>query len=420
MTSIGSAAEQRPKKGFDTFSSLRNRDYRYLWIGILFNMGGQWVQQVTLGWLVWELSDSAMLVGITAGIRSLPFLFMGPLGGVIADRLDRRRLLMLIQIVMSVGAVLFAAVVALEWVRVWHALLFSFVMGCGFAMTVPVRQALIANTVPREQLGNAVALSAMAANGSRIFGPALGGVLIVAFGAAGNFLLQAALFLCMVAITIPMKTPFRDTTSEIHTSALRSLKEGIRHVWVDKTLLGLIILSFIPSVFVLPIIHILPVFTDEVLHAKANIYGYLVASYGVGGLVATGMLAAFGEMICSGWLGIIALTGAAFFVALLSQSNLPVFAFLLLSLIGFSMMMFRVNNNTLVQMLSPDRLRGRILSIYHIDHALTPLASSFMGVIADLFSAPAAMAMSGVAGLVSIVLLMGVVKEIRNLRSVHV
>jgi MFS family permease len=412
-------AQQKRKKSFDTFSSLRNKDYCYLWTGSLFNKGGQWIQQVTLGWLVWELSGSAMMVGITAGLRSLPFILMGPLGGVVADRVDRRRLLMTVQIVIAAVAVLFAIVVALDWVRVWHAMLFSFIMGCGFAMNMPVRQALIANTVPREELGNAIALNAMAGNASRVIGPALGGVLIVAFGAAGNFLLQAGLFLCMVATIIPMKTPFRDDTSVMKTSVLRSLKEGIQYVWVDKTLFGLMILSFIPSLFVMPIVHILPVFTDTVLHAKANIYGYLVASFGVGGLLATLMLASFGTIIRSGWLGIIAITCATLFVIPLSQSSLPWVAFLLLAAIGFLMMMFRVNNNTLVQMLSPDQLRGRVMSIYHIDLALMPLASSVLGIIADVFSTPTAMATSGIIGLASIILLIGSVKEIRDLRSVH-
>jgi MFS family permease len=125
-------------------------------------------------------------------------------------------------------------------------------------------------------------------------------------------------------------------------------------------------------------------------------------------------------MIRSGWLGIIAITCATLFVIPLSQSGSPWVALLLLSAIGFLMMMFRVNNNTLVQMLSPDQLRGRVMSIYHIDHALTPLASSVLGIMADVFSAPAAMAASGIIGLVSIILLMGSVKEIRDLRGVHI
>ena len=122
---------------------------------------------------------------------------------------------MITQTVMAAVALLFAAVVALGWVRVWHAMLFSFVMGCGFAMTAPVRQSLIANTVPIKELGNAIALNSTAVNSTRIVGPAVGGVLIVTVGVAGNFLLQAGLYLCMVAVIFPMKVPYRDIISSV-------------------------------------------------------------------------------------------------------------------------------------------------------------------------------------------------------------
>ena len=417
MTYVGSKSSQKGKKGFSTFSSLHNINYRYLWIGNLFNTGGLWIQQVTISWLVWELSGSATMVGIASGLRFVPFIFLGPLGGVAADRLDRRRLLIITQVLMSAAAVVFALVVALDWVRVWHALVFSFVMGCGFTLNMPVRQSLIANTVPLEELGNAIALNATAVNASRIIGPAAGGVLIVAFGAAGNFLLQAGLYLCMVAVIFPMKAPYRDSGSASKASAFGSLKEGIRYVWGNRTLLGLVIFSFIPSLFVMPILQIMPVFTEKVLHAKADVYGYLMASFGVGGLLATLTMASFGSSIRSGWMGIAALSSAAIMVILLSQSNLPWIAFLLLAAVGFSIMTFKVNNNTLVQILAPDALRGRILSIYQLDHAITPLSYSLLGGCADLFSAPTAMAVSGTLGLVLIAALMAGMKQIRELRK---
>jgi MFS family permease len=150
VTTIGSEASQKRKKGFSTFSSLRNIDYRYLWIGNLFNTGGLWIQQVTIGWLVWELSGSAALVGIAAGLRFVPFIFLGPLGGVAADRLDRRRLLMITQTVMAAAAVVFAVVVALDWVRVWHAMMFSFVMGCGFTLNMPLLSTPVVLSDPRQ------------------------------------------------------------------------------------------------------------------------------------------------------------------------------------------------------------------------------------------------------------------------------
>ncbi len=417
MARIGSEVPQKRPKGIGTFASLRNTNYLYLWIGNLFNTAGLWIQQVTIGWLVWELSGSASLVGIASSLRFLPFLFIGPLGGVAADCMDRRRLLMITQTVMAAAAVLFALVVALDWVRVWHAMVFSLVMGCGFAMNSPVRQSLIANTVPIEELGNAIALNAAAINATRIIGPAAGGVLIVAFGVAGNFLLQAGLYLCMVAVIFPMKTPYRDTLSVSQASALRSLKEGIRYVWHEKTMFGLIMLSLIPSLFIMPILQIMPAFTEEVLHAKADTYGYLMASFGVGALLATLTMASFGSVIRSGWLGIAALLSAAIFVILFSQSTLLWAAFSLLAALGYSQLTFRVNNNTLVQLLAPDPLRGRVMAIYQIDHAVMPLASFALGVCADLSSVPASMAASGVLCLVVMGVLMASVKPIRDLRK---
>jgi MFS family permease len=318
---------------------------------------------------------------------------------------------------MAAAAVLFAIVVALDWVRVWHAMVFSFMMGCGFAMNMPVRQSLIANTVPLKELGNAIALNATAVNATRIIGPAVGGVLIVAFGAAGNFLLQAGLYLCMVAVIFPMKVPYRDTMSASKTSALRSLKEGIQYVWGNKTMFGLMMLSFIPSLFLMPILQIMPAFASEVLHARANIYGYLMASFGIGGLLATLIMASFGSIIRSGWLGIVALSSSAIFVILFSQSTHLWVAFFSLAAVGFSQLTFRINNNTLVQTLAPDSLRGRVMSIYQLDHALIPLASSALGVCADIFSAPTAIAASGILGLVLTVVLMASVKQIQDLRK---
>jgi MFS family permease len=129
MAHVGAEAIEKRREDFHPFSSLRNTDYRYLWIGNLFNTAGLWIQQVTIGWLVWELSGSATMVGIVSGLRFVPFIFVGPIGGVAADRIDRRHLLMITQTLMAVAAVLFAAMVVLEWVCVWHAMVFSFVMG---------------------------------------------------------------------------------------------------------------------------------------------------------------------------------------------------------------------------------------------------------------------------------------------------
>jgi MFS family permease len=237
----------------------------------------------------------------------------------------------------------------------------------------------------------------------------------VAFGAAGNFLLQAALYLCMVAIIFPMRVPYRDTASASDASVLRNLQEGLQYVWGDKTLFGLMILGIIPALFVMPVFQILPAFTDHVLHAQANMYGYLMAVLGLGGLLGAFTMASFGGSIRNGWLGIIALLSASFFVILFSQSSQPWMAFVLLPMIGLSMMVFRVNNNTLVQILAPDELRGRVMSIYLMDQALMPLGSAMLGACADVFSITDAIVGSGILGLAVMFTVMASVKQMRDL-----
>lgn len=414
-----SEPQQNDQQG-GTFASLRHADYRLLWVGNLLNMGGFWIQQVTVSWLVWELSHSATMVGVAAAFRSAPFLFMGPLGGVAADRLDRRRMLMGLQLILAAAAALFALLVAMGLVRVWHAMVFSFIMGSGLAINMPLRQALIASTVPRGDFGNAIALNAVAGNASRLAGPAAGGLLILAVGMAGNFLLQAILYLAMVAIIMPMKLPYRTTGPVRKGSALSSLKEGVRYVWNDRTLLGLVALSFIPALFVVPIMQLLPVFTEKVLHAQADVFGYLMAAFGGGGLLATLIQASFGNRMNSGWLGMATLLGSFVLIILLAGSNHFWLALSLVAAIGFFMMAFRVVNNTFLLSLTPDDLQGRVMSIYMMDHALTPLASAILGGWADLASVQAAMLTASVLGLACMLALWVGVRQVRELTSLRV
>jgi hypothetical protein len=165
----------------------------------------------------------------------------------------------------------------------------------------------------------------------------------------------------------------------------------------------------------MPIFQILPAFTDHVLHAQANVYGYLMAASGLGGLLGSFTMASFGGIVRNGWLGIIALSVASFFVILFSQASQLWTAFVLFPMIAFSMMVFRVNNNTLVQTMAPDELRGRVMSIYQLDQALAPLGSFVLGACADVFSTTAAMAGSGILGLAVMFTVMASVKQMRDL-----
>ena len=191
----------------DIFSSLRHRDYRYLWSGTLMMSAGQWVQQVTLGWLIYDLTGNSMLLGALNGLRALPFLITGPMAGVAADRLDRRKLLLRTQWVLIATAILFGALVWSPFLHVWHIFLFTLITGVAWTITEPVRMSMIPSMVPKDELANAVALNSGGFNLMKVIGPALGGALIAWFGAAENFFVQAVAYIGVLVMIYGMHIP---------------------------------------------------------------------------------------------------------------------------------------------------------------------------------------------------------------------
>ncbi len=394
----GQARPRLPK--FRTFSSLRNRDYRYLWTGNLFNNGANWLQQVTVGWLVWHLSASPLLTGAVGGFRAVPFLVVGPWTGVMADRLDRRKLVLLSQTLLATSALFFALLVAFGNVKVWHAFVYIAISGVAQSILQPVRSALVANTVPKEDLGNAFALQAMSTTSSRFVWPAIGGFLIAYFGFKVNFFVESALYIVLAILIIPMRTPYREERQAHHASALADLKEGVRYVWKDKPILQLMVMSFVPNFLVQPCIYLLPVFAGAVLDRGPEIYGTLLSVNGIAGFTATVIIASFGFILGKGRLSLLALLVASVGAIVLGQSHWLLLTMLAVVLIGLGQTAFRTSNGTLIQSLAPDALRGRILSIYHFDHGFTPLASFIIGAFAQLFTATGAVTVVGIMGLV--------------------
>ena len=382
-----------------TFSSLSNRDYRYLWTGNLCNSGANWLQQLTVGWLVWDLSQSPLLVGTVGGFRAVPFLVVGPWAGVLADRIDRRKLVLLCQTLLAAAAIFFALLVASGQVQVWHAFFFIAVSGLAHSILQPARSALVANTVPKEHLSNAYALHAMGITSSRFVWPAIGGVLIGAFGFTFNFFVESALYVVLAILIIPMRTPYREESKARHSSALTDLKEGIRYVWKDRPILQLMVMSFVPNFFVQPCIYLLPVFAGAVLNRGPEIYGTLISINGLAGFMATVVIASFGFILKKGKASLVALIAASIGAIILGQSHWLFFSMLAVILIGFGQTTFRTSNGTLIQTLVPDALRGRVLSIYHFDHGFSPLASFVIGLFAQLYTASGAVTVVGMISL---------------------
>lgn len=409
------SGEVGPGRGIGTFASLRHRDFRLLWFGTLFMSAGNWVQTVTLGWLVYDLTGSSVLLGVLNGLRALPFLIAGPMAGVLADRADRKSLMLISQVVLLVTALILGVVVALEWVEVWHLMLFAVVTGMAWALNQPTRQAIVPNLVPRRDLLNAVALNSTAFNINKVMGPLIGGVLIAAFGAAGNFFVQALAYagvMVMVLIMTVPKGPVRG-----HASAWSDLKEGLRYVKGSPIIFAILIASLIPNVFAFPYQALMPIFQKDVFNEGPWALGVLMAAPGIGGMASLLFLASFSHRVARRGrmmlIGLLVLGTSLILFA--GMRSLPLAAFFLIFVGGGQVIYNNVTNN-LLQELVPDHLRGRVMSLYMLDHGLAPAGSLMAGIATHFFGAPWTVAAMGAVVVVLAVLVIVKVPELYHWR----
>ncbi len=405
-----------PRRGFrlSTFSSLRYRDYRLLWFTVLFTSGGQWMQQIALGWLAYEMTGSAFMLGAINGTRAIPFLLLGPWAGVAADRMDRKLLMMISQFWVMALAIIMTVLVVFNWIEVWHLFAFTFLSGVGWVFTMPVRQTLIPSFVPREELANAVALQSAGFNAMRIVGPSVAGLLLASVGSAGAFGVQAALYIFILTLTVMINVPNLPPQPN-KLSPVQSLLEGFKYIHANSVVLWLIVLALIPMMFAFPLQSLMPVFARDVLLAGPKGYGLLVSLMGFGALVGTLMVASISGYQHKGRLLLISATLLGVAMILFSRSTWLPLSLVLLALVGGCQMTYMAMNNTLLHLNITDEVRGRVMSIYMLDQGLTPLGTLFAGTTASLFGAPAATTVLGCACLFFSTLALAKVAKVRQL-----
>ena len=417
------ATSQPRQSSLTTLKSYK--DFRLVWAGNFIALGGQWIQMFSIGWLVLLLTDgNAVLTGTVIAIRALPILFIGPWAGVLADRVDRRKVVMTTQAVMAVAACLFALLVVASDLeadpvtgplRPWHPFLYMIISGIAHSIIQPVRQAMIANTVPRHALTSALALNGMVYPSTRIIAPAIGGLIIATLGFNWNFFLEALAYVGIIVMLIPVKLPYRTKTSGPRSSPLRSMQEGLAYVWRQKIILQLIIMLLIPNIVFQPLIFLLPVFTTEVLGKEAATGGILAAAMGVGGVVAAVIIAGTGFIIRKGLVTFIGLAGGSLFVVLFSLVPWWIASFAFLTGLGFCQYAFRVANSTLIQTTVPDELRGRVMSIYMLDNGIMPVATLVLGLLIHIWSPSAAFTLFGSLALGATLIMALGFKQVRRL-----
>ncbi len=401
-----------------TFSPFKYRNYQLLWISTLVSSGGNWVQQITIGWLAFHITGDALLTGTVAGIRGIPFLVAGPISGVLSDRMDRQKLMLITQVYLALLGLVFASLVAgflYVEVAVWHLFVFTFLFGAGWAMNNPTRQTLVANSVPKEHLMPALAMNSAAFQVTRIIGPTVGGILIATVGPATNFFIQAGAFVGVFLLVLPLRIPQEDFSASKGQSFLTNFKEGVTYATKTPVIMALILVGMIPSMFLMSFINgLMPVFASEVLHNPDKGLGYLLSAYGVGALIGTLSLASLGKVEHKGIMLLVAAMASGLTMVAFSFTSTVWLSMLALVAMGSTQMFYMATNNTLIQTIVPDTLRGRVLSLFMLDFALVSIGAIMAGAIAKEFGISQGFFFGGATAFVLFVIVGLTFKQLRG------
>ena len=396
----GQPGEGRPPASPARFQqmarSLRHSNFRFLLAGQVSTSTAVWMEQLTRGWLVYEMTDSVFLLGLVQAVRSLPLLLLGLFGGVFADRLDRKRQLMVAQLLnMGLNFVL-ATLIVTGLVEIWQVFATAFLAGCVMAFQQPARQSLLPNTVPRSDLVNAVGLNSLALNSCHTLGPAIAGVMVALAGLGVTYYFQGALFLVASLWTAQLKVsgglrPGHDAGK----SMWGSLAEGLGYIRGNQVVFTLLVLALLPLVLATPVIALLPAFAGDVFDVGPEGLGLLLGANGVGSVLGAFVVVSLGDFQHKGWylLGAVMVLG----LALVSFALSPWLwaAMLMLALVGFAQTGYRVLNQTLLHTNTEDGYRGRVMSVYLLDRGVAPLGALLAGTIAAFLGAPFAVAVLG-------------------------
>jgi predicted MFS family arabinose efflux permease len=376
--------------------SLRHRQFRYLWLGQLATTNGLWMDQITRGWLVYQLTGSAAQLAVASAVRSLPLLFFGLVAGVLADRWDRKRLLMAAQGLNVVLNLALAALILTGLVEVWQVYVTGFLSGIGQAVQQPARQSMLPALVPRTDLQNAVVLNSGILNIAQAVGPALGGVLVASVGMGWTYVAQAGLFVAGMAATAVLVTPpLRGR--QVKESMLAGIAGGLRYVRGNSVLLALLLLALVPMFFGSPYTSLVPLFAAEILDAGPQATGMLLAATGFGSIVSLIVLASAPPLPRMGRVLVVGAVLYGVSICLFAVSTVFFVSFVLLFLAGVTRGAYRTMNHTMLLAETEDAFLGRVNSIYLLDRGLVPLGTLILGLMATLIGASAAVFIMGSA-----------------------
>jgi predicted MFS family arabinose efflux permease len=376
------------------FKAFQYRDFRLMWIGACTSSIGTWMQIVAQGWLIYRLSHSSRLLGLDQFLAGIPIFLFTLIGGVVADRTERRKILLMSQYLQMASAGILTALVAAGVVHVWEILCLSFVSGLAQAFGGPAYSALIPTLVDREDMPNAIALNSIQFNLAVTVGPALAGITLARWGEKWCFGLNALSFLAPVISLSMIKARFLPEKSR--ESMFSSLKEGIEFIWHHGSMVGLVVLAFLMTFLSMPMRTYIPVFVKDIFHRGPETFGNLLSVMGLGSICGSLAVAGIGNIAKKGRfaLSMLICLGAA--IAAFSLSKTLPFSFAALAIVGASMMAVFATVTSLVQLITTNEMRGRVMSVYNFAfRGGMPLGNLATGWLVPAYTAPIVLGVNG-------------------------
>ncbi|MBA3914395.1 MAG: MFS transporter [Acidobacteriales bacterium] len=376
------------------FKAFQYRDFRLMWFGACTSSIGTWMQIVAQGWLIYRLSHSASLLALDQFLGGIPIFLFSLIGGVFADRAERRKILLVSQYMQMASATVLTVLVATGYIHVWQILCLSVVSGLAQAFGGPAYQALIPNLVKREDVPNAIALNSIQFNMAVTIGPALAGQALAKLGEKWCFGLNAISFLAPIISLLMISTRYVPVITT--DSIFGSLKEGIKFVRKQNSMEALTILAFCMTALSMPMRTYIPVFVKDIFHRGPELYGNLLSVMGIGSICGSLLVAAIGNMRQKGRFALITLMILGAGISGFSFSRLLPLSYAMLLLVGASMMAVFATVTSLVQLITTNEMRGRVMSVYNCAfRGGMPMGNLLSGWLVPIFTTPVVLGVNG-------------------------
>ena len=391
------------------------RDFRIYWLGMLISLIGTWIQAVALNWLVFQLTNSVFLLGVVGFLSSIPIFLLSLFGGVVADRMNKRNILLFTQSSFMVLAFILAFLTQIKLITPLQIMFIAVINGIVMAFDAPSRQAVVVELAGKEYLFNAIALSSVAFNASRIIGPALAGILVAGMGMSGCFYINGISFLAVIIALLLIKT--NDGIRKDYKHAMvADLIAGLRLIKDNRVILILITMVGITSLFGISYVILMPIFANDILKVGVKGLGMLMSAAGIGALIAGLLLARLGDFKYKGKLLILSSLIFSFSLVLFSLSKVYLFSLFTLIFIGWGSVIAIALINTILQTMVNDEFRGRVMSVFMFTFAgIFPFGNLLAGVLSHFFGVSTTVMLCGIVLSAFFIIINILYPDIRNI-----